>query len=208
MAYHELFAEKEDWLLVSVTNRVSELGLRSFVPDIRKLIANKHENVRRASLAALLRLEGSDALDAILPLAKDPILTTRIDLCKALATLGDQRVIPVLIEMLCDPVERVADAAKKSLDRVQFYLEQKRNWDRFLDNSTLDAPSAVSALLKQAKPGNETPVRVLAIQSLGTMAELETLPILIEYTSSDDPEVKTAALQAIHKINNGKLKEK
>ena len=62
--------------------------------------------------------------------------------------------------------------------------------------------TAAEALVKQAKEGATKPIRLAAIQSLGTLAKPETLPILIELMQADDSELAAAAAAAVNKINS------
>ena len=180
---------------------VAKHGAAGFADEMKKLLEHQNSAVRSSAMTTLVQFKKEAAIEDILKLANDPSSVVRKSLCAVLVEIPNKDVIPFLVEALRDPSNEVRKTAESSLKRVQYYLEQKSNWDRYLSGSGMDEPSAVAALLKQAKAGNEKSVRILAIESLGTMAAKETLPILIQFTTEKDPDIVKAAQKSIAKIN-------
>jgi HEAT repeat protein len=76
-------------------------------------------------------------------------------------------------------------------------------WAKLAKDSGLSATSAAEALVQQAQSGDRK-VRLAAIDSLGTLAVPETLPVLIRLMQDQDAEVATRAGAAVQRINAGK----
>ncbi len=157
--------------------------------------------IRRNTIEQLADKFPDRFVDALLPLAKDEDLRVRLNVCTAFGTAFDRRTIPALVDCLRDPQAMVRDAARKSLEQLQFYFDQKGRWSRLLDGAGLEANNAAEALLKQAGAGQPKPSRLAAIQSLGTLGVAETLPFLIQLMAESDAEIATAAKAALDRIN-------
>ncbi|MFT7616585.1 MAG: HEAT repeat protein [Planctomycetota bacterium] len=192
----------DDRITTAVLDSLDSHGDGRFTDDIAKLLVHQSSSVRVGAIRALVAIEREKSVPTILPLASDISAYVRKTLCGLLGEVPERTVVPVLVEALRDPNEEVRKAAEASLKRVQFYFDQKKNWDRFLNDAGLDATSAVSALLKQAKVGNDQAIRLIAIESLGTLGVAETLPILIQFMTEGDAEIQAAAKLAIDKINS------
>lgn len=157
--------------------------------------------VRAAAIGTVLVTAPDRALDLLLPLAKDPDAAVRTSLCAGLATTFDRRVIPVLVDGLQDRDESSREAAKKSLDSIQYVFEQKEKWKQMLEGAGLDSSNAAEALVKQAAATEPKPKRLIAIESLGTLGVAETLPVLINFMNDSDAEIAAAAKAAVERIN-------
>jgi HEAT repeat protein len=164
-------------------------------------LKDESADVRAAAISATIAIDSAHALDLVLPLAKDEKSSVRIALCKELGAVFDRRVIPVLVDLLKDPSDGVRDVAKKSLDSLQYTLEQEQKWKRVLEGAGLDSSNAAEALIKQAAAGQPKATRLVAIESLGTLGVAETLPVLIQFMGDGDAEVAAAAKEAVARIN-------
>ena len=69
-------------------------------------------------------------------------------------------------------------------------------WKRIMDGTGLESSNAAEALVKQVRESKDKDVRLTAIESLGTLAVPETLPILIQLMTDLDPEISKAAKAA------------
>ncbi|MCB9833422.1 MAG: HEAT repeat domain-containing protein [Planctomycetes bacterium] len=170
-------------------------------PLIRRRLSATSERLRRTAMYALVNFDAESAIPDIVALAKDPQSTTRIELCKLLARNPSRESAPVLIELLRDRESGVRQAADEALRQIQFYFEQKDRWEKWLKGAGLESGNAAEALLEQAGPGQPKDQRLLAIASLGSLRVPETLPILIRWTSDQDPEIAAAARKAVTRIN-------
>jgi HEAT repeat protein len=134
-------------------------------------------------------------------MARDEMSQVRFALCKSLGSVFDRRAIPVLVDLLQDSSLDVRAAAKISLDSLQYTFEQKEKWKRVLEGGGLDSANAAEALVKQAAAGQPKATRLVAIESLGTLAVAETLPVLIQFMGDGDLEIAAAAKDAVARIN-------
>ncbi len=140
-------------------------------------------------------------LDAAPALVRDPDSEVRLNLAMALGRIFDRAAIPLLVELLRDGDAKTREAARASLDALQYYFESAQKWERLKAGTSLDATSAAEALVKQARSGATIELRKAAIESLGTLKVPETLPFLLELMADPDPTLAAAAKAAITKIN-------
>jgi HEAT repeat protein len=178
---------------------------RSDDPKLREktfdFLHHASTNVRSRALYVVFRHFRERALEAAASLATDPEWQVRRDLMSQLGETFDRRAIPPLIEALRDPNSMVRDEAKKSLEKIQFYVENKERWTKLLEGSGLEAGDAAAALLKQAAATQPKATRVAAIESLGTLGVAETLPMLIQFMGDADGDVAKAAKAAVDRVN-------
>lgn len=118
-------------------------------------------------------------------------------------TRVDPELAPHLLELLRDPDLTIRKQAKLALEAISLYVDHKTRWEKLKSASGLDASSAAAALIEKARSGNKD-VRVAAINSLGTLAVPETLPILITWMEDEDKDIARAAKEAVAKINASK----
>lgn len=170
-------------------------------PLLRQLLQHADFHVRWSALGALADLQGTDAVDALLPLASDPDHNVRQQFTEVAARLLDRRLAPGLLEVLRDEVPLNRESAQKALEAIEFFHTQTARWQRILSDANLDAPSAAEALVKQATTGKDKTIRLAAIASLGTLKVPETLPVLIQLMQDADAEIAAAARAAVAKIN-------
>lgn len=170
-------------------------------PVLRELLRHADYAVRWAALRALAELQGTDALDAMLPLADDADQNVRKGFIEVANKLLDRRFVPKLLQLLRDDSDDNRAAAQKALEAIEFFHTQTARWQRVLSDASLDAPSAAEALVRQATTGKDKAIRVAAIASLGTLRVPETLPVLIQLMQDADAEIATAARAAVAKIN-------
>lgn len=170
-------------------------------PLLRDLVRHDNRNVRLVAAGALAKLQGGDAIDALLPLADDPDHLVRKAFVEVASQLLDRRCAPALLKVLRDEVPENRELAQKALEAIEFFHTQTARWQRILSDANLDAPTAAEALVKQATTGKDKTIRLAAIASLGTLKVPETLPVLIQLMQDADAEIAAAARAAIAKIN-------
>lgn len=110
-------------------------------------------------------------------------------------------LIAVVVFDLRQAVRESDARAIEVASRDAFYHDEKAHWDRVFAGTELSASGAAEALLKQAAETSPRQVRLLAIQSLGSLGAPETLPFLIEWTTDGDAELAETARAAITRIH-------
>jgi HEAT repeat protein len=190
-------AERAIWWLVATRDR-----------EAFDLLAQclQHQDVGKRILAAqnLVRLDRDRAAPVVRPLLRDPEMYVRQAVASLAATLLDLEAVPMLLELLRDPVSDVREAAKDALTAIDLFHTQKNRWAKLLQGTGLEAGSAAEALIQQTRAEQPKSVRLRAIESLGTLATPESLPILIQLTQDKDSEIAAAAGAAVDRINKGK----
>jgi HEAT repeat protein len=183
-----------------VTSGLAQLSVGEFdkamqecSPPLRELLSNRLPSLPRS---------GNDWADDAVALGRrllgDESSAIRGNACNLLARCTDARAVPDLLTALRDPHEKVRKAAGEALAAIRFYHEQQGHWDRtFKGAPRLDANSAAEALVKQADGKQKKSTRLLAIESMGLLGKVETLPFLIDYTLESDAEIVSAARAAI-----------
>lgn len=182
-----------------VTSAIGTLA-RLAGPSSYAMIARfaDHPSQTYAVAHTLVELDQERAIRELLPRLSTPEHAGTM--CSIARKTLDRRFVPALIAALRSPNETTRTAAKEALDAIEYYVSQTQRWQRLLDEAGLDASTAAEALIKQARSGDQT-IRLAAIRSLGTLGKAETLPFLIQLMQDQDAAVKSAAAQALEKIN-------
>lgn len=180
---------------------ITRIGGPTIPGLLRELLRHVSPQVRFAAAINLAKVDESAAADLV-AIGDDPSAMVRGALVQVANDLPDPRFVPGLLRLM-----RTAagdrDQVQKAIELIDFHANQTARWKRMLEGQGLDAPSAAEALVKQAKPGNDKPVRLAAIASLGTLKVPETLPVLVDLLRDADAEVRAAAEAALAKINAG-----
>lgn len=173
-----------------------------------EMLGNPSVNARVTGLGFLSRVDPARAIVELPKLARDANPAVRLEVASIVGDLGREELANVLLELLRDQDATVAKEARESLEKLRFVTEQTRFWNRLQRGTGLDAPSAAEALVQKAKKDQPKATRLLAIDSLGSLAVPETLPFLLELTGEADPEIAARATAAIAKINSAPRREK
>jgi HEAT repeat protein len=181
---------------------VSQVDAPNVPQVLRQLLKHPSEHVRGAAVPLVARL-GDSAVSDLLPMLDDPAEHVRLAMVHAANDLPDPRFVPGLLRLMRSQPEQNREVIRKAIELIDFHANQTARWKRMLEGQGLDAPSAAEALVKQAKPGSDKPVRLAAIASLGTLKVPETLPVLVDLLRDADAEVRAAAEAALAKINAG-----
>ncbi|MEW6746081.1 MAG: HEAT repeat domain-containing protein [Planctomycetota bacterium] len=119
----------------------------------------------------------------------------RVTAIKTLMSLMDPASVPALLHALGDPDEEIREAARKALENLRLYMEEKARWEQF-EATGGKALSALTALVRQTRDP-EPEVRIAAIRSLAALGNPEALPHLIELLRDADAQIKEEARKAI-----------
>lgn len=168
---------------------------------VHPLTEQANSDLRIDAIHTLSEILPDRATEYTLTLLRDPSSTARRLGCLRSRLVLDDKLVPELMKLLRDPNAKLRDEAKKSLQAIRFYREEKARWDRYFNGADLGGTSAALALLGQASAGNPRDVRLAAIASLGTLGVPETLPTLIKYMTGKDEGIAAAARAAVAKIN-------
>lgn len=175
------------------------------VPEARQAVRAcldcENPTLRALAIASFAAREPERAAALIRPLLNDPVDHVRHVAASSLGHLLDKESIPKLVPLLRDSSDSVRDEARKALDAIGYYYDQKARWERWLRDENLGATSAADALIQQAKTGKTEEIRLAAIRSLGVLAVPETLPVLIEWMGSSDAKIAAAAREAVTMIH-------
>jgi len=77
------------------------------IRELGRLLNRRNLELRCDAAEALLRIDANQTIDRVLPLLTDPISTVRWTTCGLLHDFGDQRAIPLLVQVLLN--DREAD---------------------------------------------------------------------------------------------------
>jgi HEAT repeat protein len=184
----ELLRERgrfEDWVTQAVRGRVSD-------EDI---------GVRAALSWYCSRWNSPEAVPVARALAQDRDAGVRWTAVSSLGSLLSQDAVPDLIEALADESSEVREEAKKSLERIRFYHEEKKRWDDWYAGRGTDPGEGIRKLLEALDDASPA-IRIAAIESLGTMKAKEALPRLVQLLKdARSEEIREAASRALARIN-------
>ena len=168
---------------------------------LAKAFVDKSPHVRSTALKIAGSLQEMAFAEAARQAVSDPEPMVRSAAAIALGSLRDADAVPVLVELLRDVAPQVRTHAKKSLEQIRFYVEQKGWWDDWrMTGGSRSAVGGVIAMLEDP----DRDVRMRAIASLGSLRAPEALPVLLRLMKSDDEGVRKAATEAVDRINESK----
>jgi HEAT repeat protein len=178
---------------------------RAFTPDVVGRVTEASKDpAYRVRLAVLDYLRAWNNPGAVLPalgLLKDSDENVRRAACSTLGMLLAKESAPELLKALADDSEKVRNEAKQALERIRFYHEEKKRWEDWYAGRGTDPGEGVRKLLELLDDSDE-PVRMSAIESLGTMKAKEALPRLVELVKLGASKAeREAAAKAVERIN-------
>ena len=148
------------------------------VPALVSALAQQSSSVRAGAAAALARAEPVVAVDALTQALGDPDPWVRYVALRSLGSIGDQRVVPAVLDALrMDPAPHVRLAAIDVLGR----LGRPEAWD-VLEPLTRSADSDIGSA---------------AVRALGRLDRREVLPALETFLRAAEPWQRAAAVSAI-----------
>ncbi|MCI0587319.1 MAG: HEAT repeat domain-containing protein [Planctomycetes bacterium] len=179
--------------------------IRAFSPEVVARITAAAEDsdggIRVEVLEYVQAWNSPEAAPIARRLLKDPAPNVRQIACQVLGSLVAQEAVPDLLAALLDDRTNVRSAAKAALDQIRFYHEEKKRWEDWYEGRGTDPGEGIRKLLELLDDPNE-PIRVSAIESLGTMKAKEALPRLVETIKKGASRAeREAAAKAVERIN-------
>jgi HEAT repeat protein len=175
----------------------AESGEDAAFEALRKELSSPDPQRRSAALSELTQHFRDRAPALVVPLLEDEDRSVRLTATKSAGTLFIKQAVPQLLRLMSDSSSGIRKAAKESLDKIRYYHEQVAHWQKWLDGTGTGASTPAEALIQQAQKGKTKEIRLLAIRSLGTLADPTTLPFLISLLENEDAELATAARKAV-----------
>lgn len=167
---------------------------------VKAQAAHESEEVRIQVVNAIGDLANSNAAELLEPFLNDPSNRVRLQLVKVIGnSLEWREAAPILVEALKDRDALVRGNAQTILKVLRENYEERERWAKILQDSGKDP---MDALITHAREGKTKEIRIAAIISIGTLGKAESLPLLIEFMGSEDPDVAAAAADAVTKINS------
>ncbi|MEZ6197290.1 MAG: HEAT repeat domain-containing protein [Planctomycetota bacterium] len=181
--------------------RAARYWPRERLDEISFLLASEEADSRQHAAEELVERLGAGALERVLPLFGDPDPGVRQAMVRNAIRMPDRRLIPPLVERLLDENEKLREEARKTLEQLQLYFDQKDRWENWGGAGAPNASQALDALVLQATRGETKEIRVLAVNSLGKLGDPKALPTLIEIAAGEDYTLASAARASIERIN-------
>ncbi len=178
---------------------------RAFPPEVVGRVTATAEDpapsVRLTLLDYLRAWNSPEAVPTALALLKDSEPDVREGACSTLGMILSKEAAPELLKALADERESVRKEAKQALERIRFYHEEKKRWEEWYKGRGTDPGEGIRKLLEMLDDPNE-PIRLSAIESLGTMKAKEALPRLVETIKKGASKAeREAAAKSVERIN-------
>lgn len=138
--------------------------------------------------------------DLLLAIESKPSKGDLQTLLYVVGTVDNPRVVELLVSYLDDSRTEIAESAAASLSNLEESRKQKNHWAKWVDGEPGTHLSAMDALLSNLKDP-DLEIRLVSIESLGTLGDKDALPALINLLRDEDPQIKAAARKALDRIN-------
>lgn len=150
---------------------------------------------RYSALWAVAGVDHPKALELVLRYADSPDEDQRYSVARTLGFFFDPRALPALVTLLKDPKERVRKQARESLDKVRYYLEQKR----FAEEAARErrALEEIHSLLENPSPL----VRLAAVKALVRLESRDSLAVLVRLRKDENEDVREAVDEALEALS-------
>ncbi len=168
----------------AIVETVGKLGDSSAATGLLPLLGSKHEGVILKTVLALKKLRSPTAIPALTELLHAPQPALRRRVVETLGHAGDDSLVPVLGQVLCQDASReVRATAARSLGELK----------------SRDACPFLEEALRE-----EFLVRCQAVIALGLIQERSTLAALMAMLKDGAPEVRYHAINAVAKFKDPK----
>lgn len=144
--------------------------------ELISLLNDPSPSVRRLATQGLREVGGPAALDALLDFVQTHPHLVEEEALEAIATIGDNKAVPILSKLLLDKGFPLRSACARALGELR-------------------SPEAVSALLLALKDEDDE-VRYTALHALADIGDRECAPAVIDALDDRSPSVRLAAAQA------------
>ena len=142
-----------------------------------------------------------EILDELLEaIAHKPEGNSLISLLRAISVVDDPRVIDVLLSYVDDPRAPISQRASSGLEQLLKARELKNRLSKWAVDGGEESLSALDALLQNLKDP-DLEIRLVSIESLGTLGDKDALPALINLMRDENPQIKEAARKTLDRIN-------
>ncbi|WP_350333640.1 HEAT repeat domain-containing protein [Coralliovum pocilloporae] len=191
---------------------VSETGKTPFGLDdakavFRTLVSSDYDIVRLKAVQALHQVQATDSADCLVEALRDDDEDVRIDAVSALADLGDEAVIPALLENLVyDPCGEVKLACVKALGKLGGrdaipYLRKLVTSRSDDDEMIWDEDEAY-----QTEWDDWLDIQIAAIETLGRFGDEEAVePIVLAVNDDEAQDLGPVAMEALGRIGDAAL---
>ncbi|KQC04968.1 MAG: hypothetical protein APR53_09170 [Methanoculleus sp. SDB] len=179
------------------------------VEVLLRALKSRDESIRATAIESLREM-GDPAIEYLIKALQDETYTVRLAASDALGEMGSQKGVGPLIQVLRDPYEDVRISASLSLGSLKnplsipFLVElfsDEYNGVRFAAADALVefGTAALTPLLKALENSNAL-VRISAARALAKLADIKSIPALIEHLGDDVAEVRWGVSQALSEI--------
>jgi HEAT repeat protein len=177
---------------------------RAAVPSarVRDMIGDSSPAVREQVARTLGTLADKSAIDAMVTqLAMEPKPQVKVELLRALARMGDPRVVPQVLRLLNDPSARVKTAAADALRALGASIRT----DAALAAQVV---AALRAVIDNKNNGSD--IRAAAVEALVPLADASTQFLFIDLVNEpkQGEEIRLAALRGISQIGDARAASK
>ena len=188
----ELLEDREKTIRKSAIEAIGQIADPAAVPAIVRVFGDSSQDIQRSAIAAIVRI-GKPAVEPLQEALRfSSRKTIQMNVLFALAGIRDETSIPYLIDCLGSTYFVVRRAAIKGL--VSFGRAAVDAVQEVIRHVQLPV---VDDLLKQAKSGATTTIRVRAIRALGELADHRAIHLLKILSGHEDPAIRKSALAAL-----------
>jgi HEAT repeat protein len=177
------------------------------VAFLLEYLKNDSEYVRRAAVEVLNQVVTSDAVKDLVSALRDQDWWVRVRAADALGTLGGDRVVEAVVSLIDDPDDFVRRYSVEILNMVpdgrsvEPLIHALDDTDWWVRERAIDALAkvgdsrALDPLLQLM--ARDTRVAPLCIRALGKIGDERAIDPICRLASSDNPDVRTAAIEAL-----------
>jgi HEAT repeat protein len=193
----------------AVVSALNSLGHPQMAVDMERCLGDADPRVRESAVCVVGYGAFPTCVEALLECCCDENEQVRRVALDALPALDDRRVLPALAEGLADTVSGVRSAAARALGQIEGAdvrplferaIADKSSWVRYYAvRSSVRRENSASletlSRLAQADPAMQ--VRVAAMESLGTLGDASSVPLLAALTRSPVSDLVRTAIAAL-----------
>lgn len=204
-----LICDGETAVRQAAVGALNSLGSPELAVRIRTLLDSPDRNTRESAVRVAGYFGYPECADTLIARANDPDEGVRAAAIEHLGYLDDPRVAQVLLDTLREGTPRARSAAAHALayiveprttDALRSALHDPDAWVRYFAATSLGRRRDVEAfddLAAAARSDRARPVRVAAVEAIGTINGERTVELLSELIAVDDSDLATAALRAL-----------